>query len=33
MIANGEDIKVGAPLVDGGKVTAEVVAQGRGRQS
>jgi large subunit ribosomal protein L21 len=30
MIANGDDIKVGAPLVDGGKVTAEVVSQGRG---
>ena len=30
MIANGEDIKVGAPLVEGGKVTAEVVSQGRG---
>ncbi len=30
MIANGDDIKVGAPLVEGGKVTAEVVSQGRG---
>lgn len=30
MIADGEDIKVGAPLVEGGKVTAEVVGQGRG---
>ena len=30
MVANGEDVKVGAPLVEGGKVTAEVVAHGRG---
>ena len=30
MVANGGDIKVGAPVVDGGKVTAEVVAHGRG---
>ncbi|NMP15942.1 MULTISPECIES: 50S ribosomal protein L21 [unclassified Thalassotalea] len=30
MVADGDDIKVGAPYVDGGKVTAEIVAQGRG---
>jgi len=30
MVANGEDIKVGAPFVDGGKVTATVKAHGRG---
>ncbi|MFV0574882.1 MAG: 50S ribosomal protein L21 [Vibrio sp.] len=30
MIANGEEITVGAPLVAGGKVTAEVVKHGRG---
>lgn len=30
MVADGEDVKVGAPLVEGGKVTAEVVAHGRG---
>ncbi|MDG3087055.1 50S ribosomal protein L21 [Vibrio hannami] len=30
MIANGEEIAVGAPLVEGGKVTAEVVKHGRG---
>ena len=30
MIANGEDINVGAPYIAGGKVTAEVVTQGRG---
>ncbi len=29
LIANGEEIKVGAPLVEGGKVTAEVVNHGR----
>ncbi|WP_086982113.1 MULTISPECIES: 50S ribosomal protein L21 [Vibrio] len=30
MVANGEEITVGAPLVAGGKVTAEVVKHGRG---
>jgi large subunit ribosomal protein L21 len=30
MIANGEEIKVGAPYVAGSKVTAEVVSHGRG---
>jgi large subunit ribosomal protein L21 len=30
MVANGDDVKVGAPLVPGGKITAEVVAHGRG---
>ncbi|MFM2486736.1 50S ribosomal protein L21 [Celerinatantimonas yamalensis] len=30
MIANGEDVKIGAPFVDGSKVTAEVVSHGRG---
>ena len=30
MVANGEEIAVGAPLVEGGKVTAEVVKHGRG---
>ncbi len=29
MVGSGEDIKVGAPYVDGAKVTAEVVAHGR----
>ena len=29
MIANGDDINVGAPYIDGGKVVAEVVTQGR----
>lgn len=30
MVADGGDIKLGAPYVAGGKVTAEVVSQGRG---
>jgi len=30
MVANGEEIAVGAPLVEGGKVTAEVIKHGRG---
>ncbi|AEY00846.1 50S ribosomal protein L21 [Oceanimonas pelagia] len=32
MVAQGEDVKVGVPYVDGGKVTAEVVAHGRGKK-
>lgn len=32
MVANGDDVKVGAPYVDGGKVVAEVVAHGRGEK-
>ena len=30
LLADGEDIKVGAPRVEGSKVTGEVVANGRG---
>ncbi|HUR40128.1 MAG TPA: 50S ribosomal protein L21 [Verrucomicrobiae bacterium] len=30
MIANGDSHKIGAPLLKGGKVTAEVVKHGRG---
>ncbi|MGF1740646.1 50S ribosomal protein L21 [Vibrio profundum] len=30
LVANGEEVSVGAPLVEGGKVTAEVVQHGRG---
>ena len=30
MIADGENVNVGAPYISGGKVTAEVVSQGRG---
>ncbi len=29
MVANGDDIKVGTPYLEGGKVTASVVSQGR----
>ena len=29
MVANGDDIKVGAPLVNGARVTATVVSHGR----
>ncbi|GGY79474.1 MULTISPECIES: 50S ribosomal protein L21 [Marinobacter] len=29
LVGNGDDIKVGAPVVDGAKVTAEVVDHGR----
>lgn len=32
MIANGDDVNVGAPYINGGKVTAEVVSQGRGEK-
>ncbi len=30
LVANDEDVKVGAPLVEGAKVSAEVVTHGRG---
>lgn len=30
LVADGEDVEVGSPLVEGGKVTAEVRAHGRG---
>ena len=29
LIGNGEDVKIGAPVVEGAKVTAEVIDQGR----
>lgn len=29
MVANGDDISIGAPLVDGAKVKAEVLSHGR----
>ncbi|KXS38109.1 MULTISPECIES: 50S ribosomal protein L21 [Modicisalibacter] len=32
LVADGDDVKVGAPLVDGAKVTAEVVSHGRGEK-
>jgi len=30
MVVDGDDVKIGTPALDGGKVTAEVTAQGRG---
>lgn len=30
LVANGEEVTVGAPFVTGGKVTAEVIIHGRG---
>ena len=32
MVANGEDIKVGTPYIDGGKVTATIKAHGKGKK-
>jgi len=32
LVANGEEVKIGAPVVDGAKVSAEVVAHGRGKK-
>ncbi|ABI56199.1 50S ribosomal protein L21 [Alkalilimnicola ehrlichii MLHE-1] len=32
MVGEGDDVKVGAPTVEGGKVTAEVLGQGRARK-
>ncbi len=32
LVANGDDIKVGAPQVEGAKVTAEVINHGRGEK-
>ena len=32
MVGEGEDVKIGTPLVDGGKVTATVTAHGRARK-
>ncbi|MGQ0653957.1 MAG: 50S ribosomal protein L21 [Betaproteobacteria bacterium] len=32
MIGNGEDVKLGAPLLEGAQVKATVVAQGRGEK-
>ena len=30
MVGEGEDVKIGAPYLDGGKVTAKIVDHGRG---
>jgi len=32
LVADGDDIKVGTPLVEGGKVNATVVSHGRGKK-
>lgn len=32
MVGNGDDVKIGAPYVDGSKVTATVKSQGRGKK-
>jgi large subunit ribosomal protein L21 len=32
LVADGEDVKIGAPYVEGAKVSAEVVAHGRGKK-
>jgi large subunit ribosomal protein L21 len=32
MITDGEDVKIGAPYVDGGKVSATIKAHGRGKK-
>lgn len=32
LVANGEDIKIGTPYVDGGKVTATIKSHGRGKK-
>lgn len=32
LVADGDDVKVGTPRLDGGRVSAEVVSQGRGRK-
>ena len=32
LVANDEDVKIGAPAVEGAKVTAEVVSHGRGKK-
>ena len=32
MIAEGDEVAIGEPLVEGGQVTGEVVSQGRGKK-
>lgn len=32
LLVAGDDVKVGAPIVEGAKVTAEIVAHGRGEK-
>jgi large subunit ribosomal protein L21 len=32
LVANDDEVKIGAPVVEGAKVTAEVVSHGRGKK-
>jgi large subunit ribosomal protein L21 len=32
LVVNGEDVKIGAPVVEGAKVSAEIVSHGRGKK-
>jgi len=32
MIADGDNLKIGSPMVDGGKVTAKIKSHGRGKK-
>ncbi|MAV27618.1 MAG: 50S ribosomal protein L21 [Gammaproteobacteria bacterium] len=32
LVGEGDDIKIGTPFVDGGKVSAEVLSHGRGKK-
>jgi large subunit ribosomal protein L21 len=32
LVVNGDDVKIGAPVVDGAKVSAEIVSHGRGKK-
>ena len=32
MVADGDDVRIGAPYLDGGKVTAKVTSHGRGKK-
>ena len=32
MVGEGESVKIGTPYVEGGKVTAEILKQGRGKK-
>ena len=32
MVGEGEDVKIGTPYIDGGKVTATIKSHGRGRK-
>jgi large subunit ribosomal protein L21 len=32
LVVNGEDVNIGAPVVEGAKVSAEIVSHGRGKK-